>query len=134
MAHICPKVQCLRGNSPILRLLKIQPQLFVTKLDELAWHGAQVIRIIASLFMIAGLMIFAVGVNSALQSSMSDKHLAWRAKTESVAPHERDKTLLGRFIASFRDVVNAEKKPPKSDLQRLLDRRRRDTAPFDLGY
>lgn len=91
------------------------------------------IRVIASLFMAAGLALFSVAVNGALQSESKESHLGWRARTESVAAPASNETLLLRLITSFRQVMNAENEPPRSDLQRLLDRRRRDTTPFDLG-
>ena len=92
-----------------------------------------IIRITISLFMAAGLMLLTAGINGALQSEAEQAHLGWRAKTESVAAPASNETFFGRFITSFREIVRAEKEPPKSDLQRLLDRRRRDTLPFDLG-
>ncbi len=91
------------------------------------------IRIVASLVMAAGLMLFLVAVNGALQSEKAQAHMGWQAKSERIAASAGGPSLLQRFIVSFREVVSAEKEPPKSDLQKLLDRRRRDTAPFDLG-
>lgn len=93
------------------------------------------IRILSSISAIFALLVFAMTMNKALQAETSQRHVGWRAKSESVRPaRERSgtKAFLRQLIGSATGIAKAEKEPPKSDLQNLLDRRRRDTNPFDV--
>ncbi len=95
------------------------------------------IRILASLTAIFTLLVFAMIMNSALQSMKPNHKNGWRAKTVSVQSSDTDqrsKSFLRRVMNSVSEVLHAEKEAPKSDLQNLLDRRRRDTAPFYIRH
>ena len=82
------------------------------------------------------LTVVGITMSGAIKQSKVERHYGWRAKSEKVSQEEEHQTLrafLQRLKSAVRDTREADSAPPKSDLQRLLDRRRRDTAPFDLG-
>ena len=94
------------------------------------------LRVISTLSAAFALLAFGLTMSGAIKQSKIERHFGWRAKTEKVSQgeeHQPVRAFVHRLKSAVRDTREAESAPPKSDLQRLLDRRRRDTAPFDLG-
>ena len=92
------------------------------------------LRVIVMLSFAAALLAFAVTVNSGLVASKVETHIGWRAKSERVSGSGTagaHTSLVSRAKDLIQNIIQKETEPPKSNLQEFLDRRRRDTAPFD---
>lgn len=78
--------------------------------------------------------IILAAMNTAMTRDFMETHLFGSgvqdgAKTISVAPPDEEQPgLIAQLVVAAKDLIGYEPKPPKSELQKLMDQRRGETG------